>query len=112
MSYSAIVDFSAIEIRRIYRLLEIDSFENLSDKDMREYGVSEHSCEGIWRATFEDGSIMNFDLCSGGNNYWDDITWSNPNGDVDDMIEPDYVFGDVEYTASNKNTYIVHIKEV
>ena len=94
---------------RVNRLLNFDtSFEEMSDEEMRSAGVCDHYCEGIFSAEFDDGSHINFDLCSGSSNYYDDVVWTSKDGTTDVTFDCSYELSDIE-AEINGETYIVNL---
>lgn len=61
------------EFDRINRLLAIESLEEMTDGELIEQGANTDCCEGIFHIEFDNGASLNFDLCSGQHNYWDDV---------------------------------------
>ncbi len=95
-------------IDKVKRFLSIKSFEEMTEKEMNVIGAEEDSCETIFSVEFDDGSCLNFDLCSGKNNYWDDVIWTSPDGKTDVMLEPTFSIDDIESTI-NGEEYRVEI---
>lgn len=96
------------EFCRVNRLLAIDSLEDMSDDDLIEQGANTNHCEGVFSVTFDDGSSLNFDLCSGTSNYWDDVVWTNADGSIDITLDCEFELGDIEVDIEGE-TYIVEI---
>lgn len=104
----ATVRISPEEYDRINRLLNIDSLEDMSDDELITQGANTNHFEGVFCATFDDGSTLNFDLCSGSNNYWDDVVWTNSDGSVNVNLDCEYELDDIEVDIMGE-TYIVKI---
>lgn len=104
----ATVRISSDELSGINRLLAIDSMEDMSDDELMKQGADTHHSEGIFCVTFDDGSSLNFDLCSGSTNYYDDVVWSSADGSVDITLDCEYELGDIEFDIVGE-TYIVKI---
>ena len=98
----------ACEYDRVNRLLAIPSLEDMTDGELLEAGANTHQNEGIFRVTFEDGSSLNFDLCSGASNYWDDVVWTSADGKRDTTLDCDFELGDIEFEEGG-NLYTVHV---
>lgn len=81
---------------RVNRLLKIPSLDALTDRELRAQGANTGHNEGIYSAKFDDGSSINFDLCSDSNNYWDDVVWTSPDGRTDITLDCEYELGDIE----------------
>lgn len=102
------VNISAIQFDRINRLLAIESLEDMTDNELLEQGANTDVHEGIFYVEFDNGATMNFDLCSGNHNYWDDIVWTSPDGKTDVVIDCDYELGDIEVEI-DLELYVVNI---
>jgi hypothetical protein len=89
-------------------MLAIPSLEDISDDELRNMGAETDSCEGIFAVYFDDGSSLNFDLCSGRNNYWDDVVWTSADGSRDIVFDCEYELDDIEFEADGE-LYIVKI---
>lgn len=95
---------------RVNRLLSFDiPFEVMTYEEMRDAGVCDHYCEGIFTTDFDDGSSLNFDLCSGSSNYFDDVVWSSADGTLDVALECGFELSDIEFEAEGE-TYVVNLK--
>lgn len=108
--HEAIVHISKTEFDRINRLLGIESLENMADSELLEQGANTHHNEGIFLVRFDDGSSMNFDLCSGIHNYWDDVVWTSPDGSSDIVLDCEYALDDIEVEIHGE-LYIVRIEK-
>lgn len=102
------VRISSNEINRVNRLLGIDSLEDMSDDELIMQGANTHHNEGIFSVTFDDGSSLNFDLCSGIHNYWDDVVWTSTDGNTDITLDCEYELDNIEVDIEGE-TYIVEI---
>ena len=107
MTYKETVNISKKVFDKVNKLLEIESFEDMTDAQMREAGAHEDDCKNIYCVIFEDGCGITYDLCSGQNNYWDDVIFSSVEFG-DSPVECTFELGDIELNE-NGNTYIVHI---
>ena len=95
---------------RVNRLLAFDiPFEEMTDAAMQAAGVCDHYCEGIFTTDFDDGSSLNFDLCSGSSNYFDDVVWSSADGTLDVALECGFELSDIEFEAEGE-TYVVKLE--
>lgn len=94
---------------RVNRLLAYDTpFEEMTDEEMEAAGVRDNDCEGIFTAVFDDGSTLNFDLCSGSSNYFDDVVWTSADGKTDVVLECGFELSDIEFEA-NGEIYAVNL---
>lgn len=104
----ATVYISSDEFDRVNRLLSIDSLENMSDDELIMQGANTNHNEGVFSVTFDDGSSLNFDLCSGTSNYWDDVVWTSADGNTDLTLDCEYELDNIEVDIEGE-TYIVEI---
>ena len=106
--YEETVVIPSNEIDRINRLLEIESLEEMSDGELLSAGANTNWCEGIFAVKFADGSSLNFDLCSGTTNYFDDVVWTSADGSRDVILDCEYALDDIEFEHEGV-IYLVHI---
>ncbi len=104
----ATVHIPSCEIDRINHLLGIDYLEDMSDEELIMHGANTHQNEGIYSVTFDDGSSLNYDLCSDIHNYWDDVVWTNADGSSDLTLDCEYEIDDIEIDIEGE-TYVVEI---
>lgn len=71
--YTATEKIEQTEFDRINKLLAIESFDNYTDDELEEMGAKRNYQEGVFSIKFEDGAVLTWDLCSGDNNYWDEV---------------------------------------
>lgn len=106
--HETVVHISASEFNRINRLLAIESLEDMTDGELIEQGANTNHNEGIFFTKFDDGSSINFDLCSGLSNYWDDVVWTSPDGNHDVILDCEYELGDIEVEIEG-DLYVVRL---
>ena len=102
------IHITSDEFTRVNRLLAIESLEDMTDDELILQGSNTHHNEGIYYAEFDNGSSINFDLCSGVLNYWDDVVWTNRDRSIDVMLDCEYKLGDIEVEIESE-LYIVKI---
>lgn len=102
---------SVIEFDRINRLLAIESLEEMTDDELRRIGATTDGCEGIFCVEFDDGSSLNFDLCSGRHNYWDDVVWTSADGKRDVVLDCEYELDDIEFEVDGELYVVKIVKE-
>ena len=94
---------------RVNRLLSFDTpFEEMTDEEMMAAGMRDNDCEGIFTAAFDDGSSLNFDLCSGDSNYYDDTVWTSADGSTDVTLECAFELSDIEVEIEGE-VYVVNL---
>ena len=98
----------AVEFERINRLLALPYFDEMTDEEMRKAGAHPHRCEGIFAVTFMDGSQFSYDLCSGSENYFDDMLFFNKFGEPY-SVECDFELDKQILITDNGNEYIINI---
>lgn len=105
----ATVHISSEEFDRVNRLLSIDSLEELTDSELMEQDANTNQNEGIFSVTFDDGSSLNYDLCSGSNNYWDDVVWISADGCTDTTLDCTFELDDEIEFEFESETYVIKI---
>ena len=108
VKHEAVIYIAANEFERINRLLAIESLEVMSDDELIKHGANTHVCEGIFHVVFDNGASLNFDLCSGLHNYWDDVVWTNADGNGDIVLDCEYELDDIEVEIESE-LYIVKV---
>lgn len=108
MKHVATFDIRKSEYDRVNRLLGIESLSEMTDSQLLAAGANTDQCEGIFAVTFDDGSTLNYDLCSGQENYFDDVVWTNPDGKRDVVLECTFDLDDIEFDVDGE-TYIVKL---
>ena len=111
MIYSTDIILQTKEYNRINNLLSISDFNELSCREMREIGAKEDTYEGIFEATFDDGGILTYDLCSGNTNYYDNMVFTDVNKESY-VLECDFELGNKIEFQVNNNKYIININLV
>lgn len=106
--HEEIIHVSASEFDRINRLLAIKSLEDMADSELLEQGANTDVCEGVFHVEFDNGASLNFDLCSGKHNYWDDVVWTSADGKTDVVLDCAYELDDIEVEVESE-LYIVKI---
>lgn len=101
----------AKEFDRINRLLAIESLEEMTDDELRKMGATTDGFEGIFYVEFDNGTSINFDLCSGQHNYWDDVVWTSADGKRDVVLDCEYELDDIEVEIESELYIIKIIKE-
>ena len=99
------------EYNRINSLLAIISLEEMTDDELLKFGANTDYHEGIFNITFDNGSSLNFDLCSGQSNYWDDVVWTSADGKRDICFDCEFELGNIEFEVDNE-LYIVEIVKI
>lgn len=105
------VTISTSEFDRINRLLAIESLEDMTDSELLAQGANTDYCEGIFHVEFDNGASLNFDLCSGQHNYWDDVVWTSADGQSDIVLDCEYELDDIEVEIDEELYIIKVIKE-
>lgn len=108
IKHEATVYITTNEFDRINRLLAIESLEEMTDSELIEQGANTDYCEGIFRVEFDNGTSLNFDLCSGQHNYWDDVVWTSADEKRDVVLDCTYELDDIEVEIESE-LYIVKI---
>ena len=109
MLHTAVFKMSTDEFDRVNRLLAIPSLSEMSDEQLLDAGANTDWSEGVLFVEFDDGSTLNFDLCSGQENYFDDVIWTSPDGTQDVLLECMFELDDIEFEAPNGEEYAVKL---
>ena len=109
MKHTATVKLAKSEFDRINRLLDIPSLSDLTDDELRDMGGFTDAIEGVFLVRFDDGSTLNYDLCSGQENYYDDAVWTSADGSRDVGLECSFELDDIEFDVDDE-TYTVIIE--
>ena len=96
------------ELERINRLLDIPSFEFMTEQQLENAGAEKDAFEGIFGVTFADGSMLTWDLCSGHSNYYDNVVWTSGDGSSEHVFDCTYELDDIEFEADG-SAYMVSI---
>lgn len=102
------ITISISEFNRINRLLAIESLEDMTNSELLEQGANTNYCEGVFHVEFDNGASLNFDLCSGQHNYWDDVVWTSQDGKTNVVLDCEYELDDIEVEIESE-LYIVKI---
>ena len=111
IKHEEVVRISINEFNRINRLLAIDSLEEMTAHELIEQGANTDYCEGIFRVEFDNGASLNFDLCSGQHNYWDDVVWTSADGHKDIVLDCEYELDDIEVEIDGELYVVKVVKE-
>ena len=106
------VYISTSEYDRINRLLDIESFYDMTDDEMEEQGVETDYYEGVFYVKFDNESFLTWDLCSGTGNYYDNVVWTSADGKKEEVFDCDYTLGDIIEFEIESEIYIVKVIRV
>jgi len=96
------------EVYRIRQLLNIQSFEDWDEEKLDKLGIVKESCEYVLGVAFDDGATLDYKLCCGEHNYYDEVLFQYPDGKYVDF-EPTYELDDIEIDAGS-TIYIVRLE--
>lgn len=97
-TFIATVRLPKSEVSRVNRLLCMDdNMSEMTDSELRKIGASQDTNEGIFSVEFDDGSTLTYDLCSGQENYYDNIVWTSAQKDWDIPIDCTFELNDFEF---------------
>lgn len=111
VKHEVIVQISASEFDRVNKLLAIKSLEEMTDSELLAQGANTDICEGIFYVEFDNGASLNFDLCSGQSNYWDDVVWMSADGETSVILDCAYELDDIEVEIDSELYVVKIIKE-
>ena len=103
------VDIRKCDLERINRLLDIMSLSEMSDEQLLVAGANTDQCESVYAVRFDDGATMYFDLCSGSENYYDNVVWISPDKRGGTTLECTFELDDIEFDAPNGEIYAVKL---
>ena len=107
MKYVAQVSMTREQFDRVNYLLSIDDLSQCKEGDA-DWGFG--TCEGIFECSFDDGSYANYDLYCGTTNFFDNLTWTSPDGTSDVTLESTYELDTyIEFYIDDKNIYCINI---
>lgn len=105
--HKEIYPISRKEFQRINSLLSIDSYEFWEDAKRERVGVQPDTSEWVFGIEFDNGAKLDWKLCFGDSNCYDDVLFQYPSGlwvDLDCSYELDSVEID-----TGSNIYIVEL---
>lgn len=100
-------EISKEEYERVCKILDIENYEEWDDKKKEEYGIIEDDAEWILKADFDDGARLDWNLCFGSHNAYDDVRFMYPSGEWI-ILDCSYELDDIEIIDGN-NIYIVRL---
>lgn len=109
MEHVSIFQIPKREADRVNRLLAISDLSEMNYIELLENGANTDQREGIMYIMFDDGSSLSYDLCSGQENYYDDVVWTSPDGTRDVVLECTFELSDIEFSVG-EDTYVVKLE--
>lgn len=76
--HTKIVEISKKEVDEINRLLSYEDLESMSDEKKKRLGCKQDYSKYIFGIEFDDGTTLDWWLCSGTNNYYDNVVFTKP----------------------------------
>jgi len=95
------------ELQRV-RLLLDTNFEDMDDDKFEKFGIVKDSSECIIGVSFNDGAALDWSLCCGQNNYYDDVVFQYPDGKTV-TLECSYALDNMEIDTET-DIYIVKLE--
>lgn len=108
--HEAVVRIPQGEVDRINTLLSLNCFENMTDEEMSAVGAKLDSYEGIFVASFDDGSALTYDLCSGSGNYFDNAIWKSADGKEEVVLDCQNELGSTIEVSKGTEQYVVRVE--
>ena len=96
------------EVSDIRRLLSIENLEEMSDEALKRLGCKKDFRRLIFGVEFDDRSSLDWWLCSGTHNYYDDVVFRQPFSDFYENLDCAYEFEDIEIDTG-EDVYIVKL---
>ena len=94
------------ELQRVRMLLDL-SFDGWEEDKLDKLGIVKDTSENIIGVAFNDGALLDWNLCCGQSNYYDDVLFQRPNGEWE-TLDCTYEFDDIEIDAGT-DIYIVKL---
>lgn len=85
MYHVAEIELGRDEVSEIQRLLSIRNMEEMTDEELEENNCAKDTCKYIFGVEFDDGAKLDWKLCSGTNNYFDDVLFQGANSGWTDL---------------------------
>lgn len=101
------IPISKKEVQRIRTLLEI-SFEGWDDDKLEKLGIIKDTGEYVFGASFDNGATLDWKLCCGDSNYYDDVLFKHPSGEWE-QLDCNYEFDDIEIDAGT-DIYLIKLE--
>ena len=111
MRYIASVDIGKSTFDRVNRMFDLPLLSEMTDAQLTNAGAKPYQIDGVFYVQFADGSSLTYDLCSGSENYFDDVVWVDANGFHDICLDCTYELADIEFEAFG-NEYVVKLNIV
>ena len=111
MNYTATTKMRRSLYDQVNRLLEIESFSDMTEEEMKEVGAETDVNKLLYSANFVNGVKLNVYLCSGNENYYTAPEFALPDGRLccpEDMAGFD-LSPEEEYILNN-DSYVVNIE--
>lgn len=111
IEHKKVVHIPAEKYDRVNRLLAIKNLEEMTSTELIEQGANTNVNEGIFCVKFDNGASLNFVLCSGTHNYYDDVVWTSADGNTDITLDCEYELDDIEVEIESER-YIVEVLKI
>lgn len=108
----AVVKMFTDDFERINRLLQIDDMEFMTDEELDFIGATKNYNERVYVALFDDWSNIIFNLCSGTNNYYDDVVWFNKEWNRSVCFDCEFELLESNEYVIDGETYVVQIEKL
>ena len=105
--YKVIYPISLKEYQRVNTLLDIENYEDWDDAKREKLGIKPDSTEYVLGIRFDDGAMLDWKLCYGQHNCYDDVLFQYPNGNWTDL-DCTYELDNIKIDAGSK-IYIVEL---
>ena len=97
----------AEELRRIQALLNIPDLSECPESQLERLGGKQDDCQYLFDVTFDDGSNLTWDLCSGKTNYYDNVVFTY--NDIKEDLDCSYELDDIEIDCDT-DIYIMRLE--
>lgn len=110
MVYTEDFKIAKDELSRLQALLDIDDLTEVDEEKLDQLQGKQDDFIPLLSTTFKDGSVLTLDICSGSQNYYDNLVIQTAGGEY----APDCTFevgGRTEVEVGD-NTYVINWIEV
>lgn len=108
-------------VYKYYKLVKMDDMERINKllaiKDLSELnentsiGAKPHDHINLFDVTFENGNTISVEVCSGSQNYYENIVlFDNKNNEIA-VLDPNNYIGDEIKLLHRNDTYIIEIRQ-
>lgn len=110
MTYKATVTVKKEILERVNQLLNIEDLEQITNEELL-LNPKVDDFISVASATFENGNIIDIDVCSGGTNYYDNCMLKDKDGYEIYCFDCNYSIDSEMEFCYGRDTYIINIEQ-